>query len=302
MRGIRRVLAVFLSLCTALTLLLLSVPPAAAQQPPGTDIYLADIAVRSGTVRIGTPRNITDREGYDNQPAFTFDGQGVFYTSIREDGQADIYRYDIVTRTTSNLTRTAESEYSATLTPDLRGISVVRVEPDSTQRLWRFGLEGEEPALLLSNIRPVGYHAWADAHIVALFVLGSPATLRLADLRTGEAEVVAEDIGRSLHRIPGRNAISFLRRTPEGERWIEEVNVASRETRRLVRPLERVEDYAWTPDGRILMAQGAKLFIWDPEAGGDWSEIADLSAAGISEITRLAVSPRGDRLALVAGR
>lgn len=296
MQHTRRALALFLAL------LLFASHGAVAQQPPGTDIFLVDLVVRGGSVQLGTPLNITDREGYDNQPAFTADGRSVLYTSIREDGQADIYRYEIARRATVRVTHTLESEYSPTTMSDRRGISVVRVEPDSTQRLWRFGLEGGEPELLLPGVRPVGYHAWVGEHTVALFVLGSPATLQFADLRTGQAEVVAEDIGRSLHRIPGRRAISILRRAPEGERWIEEVDVGSREIRRLIRPLEQGEDYAWTPDGKLLMGQGAKLFFWDQVVGGDWREIADLSTAGISEITRIAVSPRGDRLALVVAR
>jgi hypothetical protein len=48
------------------------------------------------------------------------------------------------------------------------------------------------------------------------------------------------------------------------------------------------------------MGRGAKLFAWDPALGEEWLEVADLSAAGIGEITRLAVSPQGDRIALVA--
>ncbi len=276
--------------------------PAAAQQPPGTDIFLVELTVRAGALQVGRPIRVTDRTGYDNQPNFTPDGRGILYTSIREDGQADIYRYEIESGLTSQVTRTAESEYSATALPDGRGISVVRVEADSTQRLWRFGWEGEEPELLLAGVRPVGYHAWADEATLGLFVLGSPATLQLADLRTGRAEVVAEGIGRSLHRVPGRRAISFLRRTGEGERWIEEIDVESRATRRLVQPLERGEDYAWTPDGRIVMAAGSKLYLWDPALGGEWREIADLTGAGVGGITRLAVSPAGDRLALVAAR
>jgi hypothetical protein len=48
------------------------------------------------------------------------------------------------------------------------------------------------------------------------------------------------------------------------------------------------------------MARDAKLFRLDPTHDTDWHEAADLSAAGLSKITRLAVSPRGDRLALVA--
>ena len=41
---------------------------------------------------------------------------------------------------------------------------------------------------MLADVKPVGYHAWADDHTLALFVLGQPATLQLADTRTGKAE------------------------------------------------------------------------------------------------------------------
>jgi Tol biopolymer transport system component len=258
--------------------------------------------VRGGVLVVGQPARVTDRDGYDNQPSFAPDGGSLLYTSIREDGQADIYRYDIASGLTSRVTQTAESEYSATSLPDGSGISVVRVEADSTQRLWRFGWEGGKPELLLSAVRPVGYHAWADEFTLGLFVLGTPATLQLADLRTGEAEIVVEGIGRSLHRVPGRRAISFLRRDGEGDRWIEEIDVANRAIRRLVQPRGRGEDYAWTPDGRIVMAEGSKLFIWDPAKGGEWQELADLAGTGIREVTRLAISAAGDRLALVAAR
>ena len=55
---------------------------------------------------------------------------------------------------------------------------------------------------MLENVKPVGYHAWADDHTLALFVLGQPATLQLADTRTGTARTIASDIGRSIQRIP----------------------------------------------------------------------------------------------------
>src|SRR5271154_6896573 len=68
-------------------------PPAAA--PPDTEIFLAPLAVR-GTPLVGHPVNITNSPGYDNQPAFTPDGAGILFTSIRGGGtQTDIYRYDI---------------------------------------------------------------------------------------------------------------------------------------------------------------------------------------------------------------
>jgi hypothetical protein len=48
------------------------------------------------------------------------------------------------------------------------------------------------------------------------------------------------------------------------------------------------------------MAKGAKLFRLRPGVDKDWQEVADFTGAGVAEITRIAISPRGDRLAFVA--
>ena len=41
------------------------------------------------------PVNITNRSGYDNQPSFSKDEKSIYFTSIRNDKQADIYLYNI---------------------------------------------------------------------------------------------------------------------------------------------------------------------------------------------------------------
>ena len=245
--------------------------------------------------------NFTDRPGYDNQPSFTGDGTGVFFTSVREDAQADIYRYDIGRKQTTRVTSTApESEYSATPIDGGRAISVVRVERDSVQRLWRFPLDGGVPTVILERVRPVGYHAWADDHTLALFVLGSPNSLQLADTRTGAVDTIATGIGRSLHRIPGGRRISFVRKVSATEWWIETLDPASRQTNRLVRLPEGVEDYAWLPTGSIVCGRASTLLWWSGRPGDDWRQIADFAAAGVKGITRLAIDPRGSRIAFVA--
>ncbi len=175
---------------TCLLLLLALAAPAAAQVP-ATDIFVATLKVAKGPGgtaqwQVGAPVNVTHRPGYDNQPAFLPGGRSFLYTVIGDDAQADIYRYDLAAGKSTRLTTTTESEYSPTPLPQGRGFSVVRVEPDSTQRLWAFDLDGSHPRLLLPGVKPVGYHAWIDSVTVAVFVLGSPATLQLADLRTGK--------------------------------------------------------------------------------------------------------------------
>jgi len=272
------------------------------QGPPATDIYLAGLRVARGRVTVDAPVNVTARPGYDNQPFFLPDGRAFLYTSVREDGQADIYRYDIAGKNSTRLTTTPESEYSPTPLPNRTGFSVIRVEADSTQRLWAFDRDGSQPRLVLDSIKPVGYHAWADDHALVLFVLGSPPTLQIADAGSPGArgEVVAHDIGRSLQRIPRRASVSFVQRDSVAGPWLEALDVRSRSVTKLVQPPQGADFFAWTPGGIVLTASGTKLYQWDPQRGDAWEEVADLAGAGLTNVTRLAVSPKGDRLAIVA--
>ncbi len=272
-----------------------------ASAQPATDINLGELVFRDGTPAIAALRNITERDGYDNQPQFTPDGASILYTSIR-DGQADTYRYSIAAETTERVTRTSESEYSPTVMPAGDAFSVIQVEADSTQRLWHFDFDGNVLGVLLRDAMPVGYHAWGDQHTVALFVLGDPPTLQLADIRTGEASVVESSIGRSLHKIPGRAAISFVHQITEEEWWIKALDLRSGEVATLVRTLAGSQDYAWTPSGMVLMGKGSLLYYWNPETEAGWEQVTDLASFGIEEISRIAVSSAGDQIALVSSR
>ncbi len=285
-----------------IALVTLQAAPATPPGPPATDVYLADLRVAQGRVSVGVPVNVTARPGYDNQPFFLPDGRAFLYTSIREDSQADIYRYDIDAKTSVRLTATRESEYSPTPLPNGKGFSVILVEADSTQRLWAFDPDGSRPRLVLDSIKPVGYHAWADDHALVLFVLGSPPTLQIADAGSPGArgDVVAHDIGRSLQRIPRRATVSFVQRDSVVGPWLQALDVRTRSVTKLVQPPQGADFFAWTPGGIVLTASGTKLYQWDPRRGEAWEEVADLAGAGLTNVTRLAVSPKRDRLAIVA--
>ncbi len=285
---------------TSLCILMAFYNPLLSQ--PATDIYIADLKIEDEGTEVGSPINITNRNGYDNQPMFLPDGLSLLYTSIRMDRQADIYRYDLIDKSTIRITRTQESEYSPTIMPNGKHFSTVRVEADSSQRLWKFSLDGEEASLLLEKIKPVGYHAWASRHRVVLFVLGSPNSLYLADVRNGMNEKVSENIARSLHKIPDRDAISFVHKVSENDWWIKELELEGRKIIPLIQTLEGSEDYAWTPGRSILMAQGSKLFKWQLGMDQNWVEVADFKKAGLRGITRIAVSLTGDKIALVSNR
>jgi Tol biopolymer transport system component len=292
----------------------------AAQAPPDTEIYLAPLSIAKGALEVGTPVNITNNPGYDNQPFFTPDGKSLLFTSVRgpspgvREGsltRTDIYRYDIAARSVSRVTQTAEGEYSPTAMLDGTRISVIRVEADGTQRLASIAPSGPkiEVNVILPDIKPVGYHAWADEHTVAMFILGgngAPATLQVADTRTGKARVLATDIGRSVQRMPGTGAsrhISFVQRTRDGDAvtlTVNELDPATGQITVLTPAVEgaREADLAWAPDGTLLMASGGALYGWKRGQSG-WKEVASLERLSLRGVTRLAVSPSGDSIALV---
>src|SRR5258706_828645 len=150
-------------ICLSFVVLILSAAPfgqapSPPPAPPATDIFVIDLSTRpGGKLKLGQPVKITSWAGYNNQPAFMPDGKSVLYTSIR-DKQADIYRYDIGSAATTQVINTPESEYSPTLMPDGKFISVVRVEGDGTQRLWKVPVAGGAPSVVLGNIKTLCYH------------------------------------------------------------------------------------------------------------------------------------------------
>jgi hypothetical protein len=262
----------------------------------GTEVWVATFSERGSAIAIGAPVNVTKRAGYDNQPQFTADGSGVYFTSIREDAQADIWHVALSDLATRRLTGAPESEYSATPMPDGSGFSVIRVEQDSTQRLWAFDLAGAPRRIILPSLKPVGYHVWIGETAIGAFVLGSPNALVLADPRTERVDTLARGIGRAFARVPGRDAFTFIHMHGDTA-VVGEVDVRTKTVRRLAVAPEGGEYHIWTPGGRLIITAGSRLYVW---TDGRWDVVADLAAYGLRGLSRIAISPTGDRIAVVA--
>ena len=270
---------------------------------PEMDIFLADFQQKDGKWIVGRPAKLTNRKGYDNQPFFLPDGKSMWFTSIREDDQADIYRIELSNRQITRVTETSESEFSPTIMPDGKHFSVVRVEADKTQRLWKFPLAGGAPELILETVKPVGYHCWIDANNLALFILGPDDDhnfLWLAELRNKKSRNIANNPGRSIRISPGGGKISFVEKKSKTDWWIVEFDLKTDKTVPLIRTLPESEDFIWLSDSSILMSHGSKLYRWNRQEGSEWKEIADLSSSGLRKITRIALSPDAQHIAIVA--
>ncbi|MBX3704605.1 MAG: PD40 domain-containing protein [Steroidobacteraceae bacterium] len=279
----------------AVAVLLACAGPALGAQG-GTDIWVVTLRERVDNVTLGQPVNVTRRAGYDNQPAFTPDGQHVLFTSIREDAQADIYRVPVTGGEATRVIGTPESEYSATPLPTGDGLSVIRVELDSTQRLWRFDWSGRAQRALIPALKPVGYHVWVGTDHIGAFVLGSPNALVLINALTERVDTLARGIGRAFARVPDRAAFTFVHFHGDTS-WIGEVDVRTQAVRRVAIVPPGGEYHVWTPGGALLATAGSRIYR---RAGNDWVVIADYTSLGVRSISRIAINPQGDRLAFVA--
>jgi len=264
----------------------------------GSEIYLFDVDLDRDKISISNPRNVTNHPGYDNQPSFHPSKPLLYYSSFNEDGRSDIKVYNYQTATTEQFTSTQEREYSPTVTPDSRYISCIIQRDNDAQDLGKYPIDGGEAATLISNLI-VGYHAWVDASNLILFVLGEPMTLQWYDLRNGQNKILSENIGRSMHKIPGGKAMSFVQKKSETEWIISKLDIGTQKISPITTTLPGREDLTWTSDGRIIMSDGEKLFFY-PKAKGSWTEVVmNAGNARFTGITRLAMSQDGKKLAVV---
>lgn len=275
-------------------------------QLPDTDIWMFDVKETQGKISFSNPVNITNREGYDNQPIFSPKGSYIYYTSIREDKQADIYRYSIKKKKTARFTKTPTSEYSPTYMTDGKNLSVVMVEKDSSQRLWKFPLSGKKPSLI-TDVDSVGYHTWLNKDTLALFVLTNPFSLQIADVKENRTITVAESIGRSMKKIPNQDALLFIKKL-SADNWVfQTLHLKTLRTLSDV-PSEDIptvkgsEDFILTNAG-LIMGKDSKLYRHKSESGkSEWVEIADFSSSGINNITRIAISNDNKKIAIVSSK
>ncbi len=275
-----------------LTLTIIHYTLTMAAQLPDTDIWLLDVSEVNGKFNFSNPVNITSRKGYDNQPAFSPDGKYILYTSIRDTTQSDIYRYDVDTKQTTQFTKTPTSEYSPTFMEGGKNISVVMVEKDSAQRLWKFPISGSKPSRIM-EMDSIGYHCWFSKNRLGVFVLTKPFTLQWVGTGSEQPKVIADSIGRCIKMH--NSMMYFTTKDAADKASLNLFNLPGFHTKKLFEMPG--EDFVMR-NGLVICSSGSKLFICKQD--GNWVELCNLSLFGIEKAGRIALSPDGKKMAIVS--
>jgi hypothetical protein len=165
---------------------------------------------------------------------------------------------------------------------------------------WIYSPDGRPLRGLLPGPDTVGYYVRADAHTFALMRPASDFSVALHDLRTGRTVDVEHPVAPlPPQNVPGRRAVSFTRTDPAGRNEIRVLDLDTRRVATLAPTLPGRTAHAWTPGGTVLMARGNAVYALDA-GGGEWRRIAAFAAPDLQNVTAYAVSPRGDRVALLS--
>jgi hypothetical protein len=282
-------------LFTMVTCLLFAPSLATAQGLPGNDIWLTDLV--DGEPQ--QPQKINPGSGYNNQPHFSVDGGVIYYTSEQPGTdsavQTDVVAYNLASAATTNISNSEENEYSPTPIPGRNEISVIKGQ---RQLLVAIDIESGEARVIFPAIEPVGYHGWFDEQEVAMFILGDTFTMETAKLSDESATVVADNIGRTFRKHPDTNEMLFVDKNTKP--WQISAYDPQSKTIRVIMPMfPQNEDFTVDSEGVFWTGNGSRLYQRSTD-DDRWNLVADFSATGIDNITRLAIDPTDSKIALVS--
>lgn len=298
-------------------MLFMAVTPKAAYAS-GYDIWLYPINFDTNNQQwsLGEGHAITDRDGYDNQAAFTQDSQAILFTSDRNGPHNDIYRYSLQDGKTNQLTHTPnESEFSPQDTS--LGLMYVVEQGVPHQSVWL--QQGNEPRKrAINSMIPSGYYA----HIpqVGTFIWARYAYSLYFEPQgetADEGHFVVANAGRSIHAIPNQAAFSFTHKREDGERLLSRFSPDNHAITPLISLGNGSEDYAWS--GKNLSAAWIfniaedTLRVWPYPSDAtqhalwqaqDWIKVAQLKPPSEKHMqaNRIAVSPDNQYMTIVWSR
>jgi ketosteroid isomerase-like protein len=285
--------------------LLLASAAALHAQINDSEVWVGSLDMSGGRFAVSNLVNISKHPGYDNQPAFFSDGKLVFTSQIA------------VLDETGHAVQAVVHDFAkgtSTPVPGGLGFSPTPVD-DGSLMLLRDGhvvlhdTSGKETQL--TETKDAGYFARFDEQTWVLYMNDKQRRLVMYDPKTKALDTMALGSITAPFRIPGKRAVTFVAvepfPVPEGvaapprKLFLRQLNLDHRQITTLAAiSFPTSGSHVWTSRGTLLMASGHTIYEWNPAKPDDWRTAATFDEPELQGLTRIAISPRGDRIALVS--
>jgi ketosteroid isomerase-like protein len=274
------------------------------------EVWVGSLDMSGGRFVVSNLVNISNHPGYDNQPAFFSDGARLVFTSqiaeLDETGHAvQAVVYDLSSRVSAPVN--GALGFSPTPAADGKSLMMLR-EGHVVLR----DASGKETALTETN--DAGYFTRFDDRTWVLFMNDKQRRIVIYDATTKNLETMAVGANTAPFRVPGKRAVTFVAAepfpAPEGDAAksapprkivLRQLDVDGRQVTTLATiPFATSGSHVWTSRGTLLMASAHTIYEWNPAHPDDWRKAAEFDNPELQGLTRIAISPRGDRIALVS--
>jgi hypothetical protein len=288
--------------------LLAAVTVSAYAQVLTTEVWVGKLD-RSAGFAVSDLQNLSNHPGYDNQPAFFPDGARLLYTSeaggLSDTGQGvNAVLVDLVSGTQTTL---AEARgFSPTPASDGKNITMLR-----EGGVWLHALDGKLLGPVVDT-KEAGYYTRFDDRTWVLFMNDKERRIVIRDQKTKALETMATGAITAPYRVPGQRAVTFVSEDPfpmpenaakdaKPSLVLRKLDLKTKKVTTLATlPFPTGGHHVWTSRGTILMASGGQIYEWSPEKPSEWTKVWSASEPDLQGITRIALSPKEDRIALVS--
>jgi len=272
----------------------------AFSQLPETELFLANIEIKSNLIKIKEAEKISNHKGYNNQPCFINNDDKLLFTSdIESDNKTHICSYNIKSKKIDRLSITNTSEYSASLLPNQKDFSVVMVEEDSTQRIWTFDLlKGGNKSCISQQTDSVGYYTWLGKDTILYYKLTAPHSLHALNIKTNQDVWLCNKPTRSFKKVSSTTFFYVIHEETQNTVYLFDIRT-KKATPLAVDNIGANQDYIWHTTLGLLKSEASKIYRYSTDTKV-WAELADFSSFGLKKITRFSISDNGKYIALVS--
>ena len=262
-----------------------------------TEVYLFDLKKVNQKYLLVNKRNISKNKGYDSQPSF-YDNNTLLFSSTRNN-QTDIVKYDMSSGEKKFVNSTPNGgEYSPQRIPGSKHVSAVRLDKSGLQRFYTYDIKTGTSKELIADL-VVAYPFWYTENIVVSAVIGEDSLeLVVSNLKDKTNHTVQKKVGRSFHRIPNTNKVSFI--SKQDSIWeVRSLDMRKLTSEKIISLDGQYEDICWLPDGTILQAKKNQILKYNPKTDKNWSVFFTTDDRITQNISRIIVSPDGNKISIV---